>query len=92
MIVFIILRSDDAGCLLIRATIDADIANGDVSRSGGTGEGNLVFSPAISDVEGKNSCTSSLNCCPRIQLASAIALSIVKSSNHHQRKISAVQL
>jgi hypothetical protein len=49
MIVFIILRSDDAGCLLIRATIDADIANGDVSRSGGTGEGNLVFSPAISD-------------------------------------------
>lgn len=47
MIVFIILRSDDAGCLLIRATIDADIANGDVSRSGGTGEGNLVFSPAI---------------------------------------------
>ena len=61
MIVFIILRSDDGGCLLIRATIDADIATGDVSRSGGTGEGNLVFSPAISDVERKDGSTSYLN-------------------------------
>ena len=61
MIVFIILRSDDGGCLLFRAAIDTDIANGDDGGSGGTGEGNLVFSPAISDVERKDGSTSHLN-------------------------------
>lgn len=54
VIIYCFTHSVDASIIFFRTTIDGDIANGDNVVLVGAEEGNLVLTPPISDLKGKN--------------------------------------